>query len=65
MTKATIIATNETIRSIVEAEIEKYGINCDLNHIDTSKVTNMEYMFYDSKFSGDISKWTLNLKSIV
>ena len=37
-----------------------FGFNCDLNWIDTSKVTNMEFLFKDSKFNGDISKWDVS-----
>ena len=55
-----IIATDDTIRDIVEREIKKYGPNADLNHIDVSHVTDMCYMFYNSKFTGDISHWDVS-----
>ena len=38
-----IKATDETIRKIVRVEINKLGIKCDLNHIDVSLVTKMNY----------------------
>ena len=46
-------ATVEGINEIINSRGELGG----LNHIDVSKVTDMSYMFYDSKFTGDISKW--------
>ena len=55
-----IIATNETLKSIVETEIEKLGIEADLNHIDVSRVTNMRLMFYNSQFNGNISAWDVS-----
>ena len=45
---------------IINDTIEKEGPNCDLNFIDTSKITNMSTLFYSSKFNGDISKWNVS-----
>ena len=56
----TIQATDETIRQIVKDEIEKYGRFCNLNHIDVSKVTDMDSLFYDTDFNGDISEWNVS-----
>ena len=58
--KKRIVATNDTIRKIVKQEIEKYGNNADLNHIDVSNVTDMHMMFCDSQFDGDISNWDVS-----
>ncbi len=55
-----IIATNETLRDIVEREIEKYGNDADLNHIDVSHVTNMCRMFACSDFNGDVGGWDVS-----
>ena len=55
-----IKATNDTICQIVKQEIENYGDKADLNHIDVSGVTNMSYLFYESTFDGDISKWDVS-----
>lgn len=67
--KSTIKATNETIKKIVKAEIDRLGHDADLNHIDVSEVTNMDSLFscHDSdlgtKYSDlnpDISGWDVS-----
>ena len=55
-----IIATDDTLNDIISQEIRKYGTNADLNHIDVSNVTNMSYMFCNSRFNGDISNWNVS-----
>ena len=45
---------------LINQEMEKNGPNCDLNHIDVSNITNMSWMFWKSKFDGDISKWDVS-----
>ena len=42
--------------------IRDYDIYCDLNlnWIDTSEVTAMDYLFRNSHFNGDISKWDVS-----
>ena len=60
MTQEIIKATNETIHDIVKQEIERLGNDADLNHIDASNLTNMEYLFRYSQFNGDISQWDVS-----
>jgi Mycoplasma protein of unknown function, DUF285 len=55
----------DELQSMIEEEIEKYGNECDLNHIDTSKIKNMNNLFRRSDFNGDISKWNVsNVKTM-
>ena len=50
-------ADKNELREIIKSRIEKEGPNCNLNDIDTSLITDMSYLFYESEFNGDISKW--------
>jgi len=52
--------SKEELKKIIQQEIRTNGNNCDLNMIDTSKITDMSYMFTNSKFNGDISKWDVS-----
>ena len=57
--------TRDELVFIIKDTIEKEGVNCNLNFIDTSDITNMSQLFYNSKFNGDISKWnTSNVKDM-
>lgn len=52
--------TKRELAEIIEETIEEQGLNCDLNFIDTSNITDMSYLFYCSQFNGDISKWNVS-----
>ena len=52
--------TKKELVEIIEDRISKEGHNCDLNDIDTSLITDMSYLFFQSNFNGDISKWKIN-----
>ena len=52
--------TKDELKELVNKLIEERGNNADLNDIDTSEITDMNYMFYKSKFTGDISKWNVS-----
>ena len=59
-TEERIVADDSNIYDIVSEELEKLGDRANLNHIDVSQVTNMEDLFYESNFNGDISKWDVS-----
>ena len=56
----TIKCTDDNIKQIVEDQIKLLGNRVDLNHLDVSNVTNMEKLFRESPFDGDISNWDVS-----
>ena len=49
--------TKAELKEMIKAEIEQFGNECSLNHIDVSKIDNMDQLFFNSDFDGDISEW--------
>ena len=58
--KDIIEANDDNIQDIVRSELSKLGPEADLNHIDVSKVTNMDSVFRLRQFNGDISAWDVS-----
>ena len=52
--------TKYELVDIIRLRIFEEGPNCDLNDIDTSFITDMSYLFYNSVFNGNISKWNVS-----
>ena len=52
--------TKDELKKIIADTIKEQGNNCDLNFIDTSKITDMSKLFLSSEFNGDISKWNVS-----
>ena len=57
-----IYKTNDDeIHLLIKKCIKFFGNNCDLNWIDTSKITNMKGLFQDYyEFNGNISNWDVS-----
>ena len=49
--------TKAELITIIEKTIKEKGNKCDLNFIDTSKITDMSGLFKNSKFNGNITEW--------
>ena len=58
--KTTIKAENANIRKIINGELATLGRDADLNHIDTSSVSDMSYLFDNVGFLGDVSDWDVS-----
>ena len=54
------VEKREHLIKLISETIEKEGPNCDLNFIDVSHVTNMSHLFFNSQFTGDISRWDVS-----
>ena len=52
--------TSEELKELIYKLIDERGEDTDLNDIDTSNITDMSKMFYESKFTGDISGWDVS-----
>ena len=57
--------TRDELKELVKKLIDERGNEADLNDIDTSEITDMNYMFYKSYFNGDLSNWDVsNVKNM-
>lgn len=59
--KQTILVTDkDRLAKLIDIEVSQYGNDCNLNHIDTSSVTDMDGLFAYSNFNGDIFNWDVS-----
>jgi len=55
----------DELKTIIKNQITKYGNECDLTNIDTSKIKDMNSLFLKSTFNGNISNWNVsNVKNM-
>ena len=63
-TEHTLFPTSRAeLVDMISDEIKQNGLNCNLNHIDTSKILDMSKLFSYGKtrdFNGDISQWDVS-----
>lgn len=53
--------TKQELKRIINDIMKKEGPECDLNFIDTSKITDMSNLFKtESSFKSDLSKWDVS-----
>ena len=58
--KTTVQPENKyELKDIIEDTIKEQGFNCDLNFIDTSKITDMSAVFDESPLEGNEPDWSL------
>ena len=50
-------ANKDELKEIIKKRIKQDGPDCDLNDIDVSLITDMSFLFNESKFTGNISNW--------
>ena len=48
--------TKKELKDLLKQLIDERGNEGDFNDIDTSEITDMSHLFYESKFNGDISE---------
>ena len=52
--------TIDELKELVDKLIKERGNDADLNDIDTSEITDMNYMFYKSPLEQNPPKWYKN-----
>ena len=58
--KKVIIRDKQHLVGRIKKSIILYGNNADLNHFDTSRVTDMRGLFMNSSFNGSIEQWNVS-----
>ena len=54
------VSNHDELKKLIGYFIKQFGNECNLNWIDVSNVTDMNNIFFWSKFNGDISQWDVS-----
>ena len=60
MVERIVAVDKKHLEQLILGAMDVFGNECDLNYIDTSKITDMWGLFYNSPFNGDISNWDVS-----
>jgi hypothetical protein len=52
--------TRSELEKLISKLIDERGNDANLNDIDTSEITDMQYLFSSTEFNGDISQWDVS-----
>ena len=52
--------TKDELKKLIDKLIKERGLDANLNDIDTSEIEDMSWLFFQSKFNGDISRWNVS-----
>ena len=52
-----VVNSRNELGELIDQILTERGLRADLNDIDVSRISNMDYLFESSLFDGDISKW--------
>ncbi len=55
-----LVATEDDLKLLIEQAMDEHGPQCDLNHLDVSRIQSFDGLFMHSEFNGDISDWDVS-----
>ena len=55
-----VVNSRNELKELIDQILTERGLRADLNDIDVSRISNMDYLFESSLFDGDISRWDVS-----